>query len=123
MVVKLTNINKEIEIVETKYKYFNTVSKHFVESKNPFLLVFVLIWHFNSISSHWEDPPTVFTLLRQSRIFKVHMEKKKCSDEFHMFYTFLLICHRYVYYQPILILAIVEIKLFKYGVKIIQNTF
>ena len=33
-------------------EYFNTLLKHFVENKNPFLLVFVLIWHFNGISSH-----------------------------------------------------------------------
>ena len=36
-------------------KYFNTLSKHFVEIKNPFLLVFVLIWHFNSITSHFDS--------------------------------------------------------------------
>ena len=28
------------------YAYYN---KHFVGSKNPFLLVFVLIWHFNKL--------------------------------------------------------------------------
>ena len=53
MVVKLTNINKKKTIIETKYEYFNTLSKHFIESKNSFLLVFVLIWHFNGISSHF----------------------------------------------------------------------
>ena len=48
----LTNI-KQIEIIKTKYEYFNTLSKHFVESKErkSILLVFVLSWHFNSISS------------------------------------------------------------------------
>ena len=50
MVVKLTNltlksanINRKFKINETLYEYFNTNSKHFVGSRNPFLFVFVLI--------------------------------------------------------------------------------
>ena len=39
MFVKLTNINKKIQIIETKNEYFNALSKHFVESN----------FHFNSI--------------------------------------------------------------------------
>ena len=42
-------------------EYFNTHSKHFVGSRDPFLFVFVLIWHFNSISfsqQHIEAAPT-----------------------------------------------------------------
>ena len=46
-------MNRRIRINETKYEYFNTPSKHFVGSRNPFLFVFVLIWHFNSICSHF----------------------------------------------------------------------
>ena len=63
---KLINFEKE---------YFNTLSTHFVENKSPFWLVFVLIWHFTSISSnftsispnftsiysfhlHWDNAPT-----------------------------------------------------------------
>ena len=34
---------------------FNTPSKHFVGSRNPFLFVFVLIWHFNSNSLHFNS--------------------------------------------------------------------
>ena len=34
-------------------EYFNTLFKHYVENKNLRLLVFVLIWHFNGISSHF----------------------------------------------------------------------
>ena len=41
--------------MENMCEYFNTPSKHFVGSKNPFLFVFVLIWHFNSISSHFNS--------------------------------------------------------------------
>ena len=36
MLVKVTNINKKFKIIETKYEYFNTPSKHFVGSRNPF---------------------------------------------------------------------------------------
>ena len=61
MVGKLThlsyNIRKHkyfflqiVEIVKTMYEYFNTPSKHFVESRNTFLSKYVLIWHFNSIA-------------------------------------------------------------------------
>ena len=32
-------------MIETKYEYVNTLSKHFVESKTTFLQVFVFIWH------------------------------------------------------------------------------
>ena len=45
----LTNLQTKIIFFE----YFNNLSKHFVGSRNPFLSVFVLIWHFNSISSHF----------------------------------------------------------------------
>ena len=41
--------NWKFKIFETWYEYFNTLSKHFVECKILFL-VFVLIWHFNSIA-------------------------------------------------------------------------
>ena len=54
MDVKMTIKNKKNEIIVTKYEYFNTLSKNFVESKNPFLLVFVLIWHSSSVSSHFK---------------------------------------------------------------------
>ena len=52
LTLKSANINKKIQILETKYEHFNTPSKHFVGSRNLFLFLFVLIWHFNSISSH-----------------------------------------------------------------------
>ena len=55
MVVQLTNLtsksanlNKKFRIIETQYEYFNTHSKHFVRSSNPFLFLFVLIWHYNT---------------------------------------------------------------------------
>ena len=35
--------NGLFKIIETKYEYFNTLSKHFVGCKNPFYLIFVLI--------------------------------------------------------------------------------
>ena len=44
----------QFQIIETKYKYFNTLSKHSWDAKS-FFLVFVLIWHFNSISSHFNS--------------------------------------------------------------------
>ena len=50
MVVK-TNIYKRFKIIETKYEYINALSKHFSVGKNPFLLVYVLICHFSSMSS------------------------------------------------------------------------
>jgi len=34
-------------------EYFNAHSKHFVGSGGPFLFVFVLIWHFDSIGSRF----------------------------------------------------------------------
>ena len=46
---KLTDLFKIIETI--KHEMFNTISKHFVGSRTPFLFVFVLIWHFNRISS------------------------------------------------------------------------
>ena len=52
-----------IKIIETKYEYFNTYSKHFVGSKNPYLLVFVLIWHFSSISLHFNSTDKMHRLL------------------------------------------------------------
>ena len=59
MLVKVTNLTlkickhkEKIKLIETKNEYFNTPSIHFIGSVNPFLFVFVLIWHFNSISSH-----------------------------------------------------------------------
>ena len=36
-------------------EYFNTLFKHYVENKKLRLLVFVLIWHFNGISSHFNS--------------------------------------------------------------------
>jgi len=42
-------------MIETKYEYFNNLSKHFVGCKNPFFVVFVLIWHFNGTSSHFNS--------------------------------------------------------------------
>ena len=37
------------------YEYFYTPSKQFVGSRNPFLFLFVLIWHFNNIRSHFNS--------------------------------------------------------------------
>ena len=42
--------NWKFKIIETKYEYF----KHFAGLKNPFF-VFVLIWYFNSIISHFNS--------------------------------------------------------------------
>ena len=59
MVVKLTNLTKKSaninKIIETKYDYFNIPSTYFVGSRNSFLFVFVLIWHFKSIRSHFNS--------------------------------------------------------------------
>jgi len=47
--------NWSFKMIETKYEYFNTHSKHFVGSKNPFFFVFVLIWYFNGIGSRFNS--------------------------------------------------------------------
>ena len=42
----------------------NTLTKHFVGCKNSFCLVFVLIWHFNSIiSSHFNSTEQLHRLI------------------------------------------------------------
>ena len=48
-------MNNKFKIIEPKYEYFNTLSKHFVGIRNPFLFVFVLIWHFYSTRSHFNS--------------------------------------------------------------------
>jgi len=62
-------MNNKFKIIEPKCEYFNALSRHFVGIGNPFLFVFVLIWHFYITGSHfdgvtssqwhWEDAPAV----------------------------------------------------------------
>ena len=74
------------------YEYFNTPSKHFVGSRNPFLVVFVWIWHFNSISSHfniislsqkhWEDAPAeIEEVANRSRKRRAKKTEKLLTQE------------------------------------------
>ena len=72
MVVKLTNINKKIQIIETNYEYINTLTKRFEGSNNSFFLVLVLIWHFSIISSHYTSITSSINLsINQSLCLKL----------------------------------------------------
>ena len=55
-----------------------SISKHFVESKNPFLLVFVLTWHFNSISSSQQNREDAPTVIQQSLVRRTK-EQSNCQ--------------------------------------------
>ena len=89
MAVKITNLTWK------SANPINTPSKHFVGSRNPFLFVFVLIWHFNSISSHlnsisssqlhWEDAPTALWAYNSSRTL---LNSVTPSSSWYFFFLF-----------------------------------